>query len=287
MKALYFLLAFFAVVVTFGRSEAFSQQDTVTLFPQREVVVSAGRPKEEQPVGPYKQPEWTTHRRFPSTRVYVQSMPGEVSFEQWMEVRVPRSSSGKTVTRMRSEFAFGLSDRIQLDLYLNTQHVRDGVNSVYEFRGWSGEVRWAFADWNVIPGNPTIYFEYLLFDGAPDKIEPKLLLGGELTSRWHWGLNLIHERELASDLDRDEEFALNAAVSYTVADQKFSFGPAINLVTELEREAGASERVSEFLIGPSIQWRPIKKAHIDFEPLFGVTDESKKLRMFIVFGWDF
>ena len=69
--------------------------------------------------------------------------------------------------------------------------------------------------------------------------------------------------------------------------KEFSLGGAVRWQAEIEREAGASERVSEYFLGPSVQWRPLKKAHIDIEPLIGVTEESKKLRMFIVFGWDF
>src|SRR5262245_2859662 len=38
-------------------------------------------------VGPYKAPEWTTARRFPTTRVYIQRAPGEVAFEQWWRAR--------------------------------------------------------------------------------------------------------------------------------------------------------------------------------------------------------
>jgi len=37
---------------------------------------------EAAPVGPYNQPEWTTARRFPTTRVYLQQRPGEVGVEQ-------------------------------------------------------------------------------------------------------------------------------------------------------------------------------------------------------------
>lgn len=51
-----------------------SQQDTTKEYKVGEVLVK-GVLTEEQPVGPYNQPEWTTHRRFPSTRVYLQTKP--------------------------------------------------------------------------------------------------------------------------------------------------------------------------------------------------------------------
>src|SRR5262249_27982264 len=125
-----------------------------------EVLVTATQYKEDAPVGPYQQPMWTTRRRFPSTRVYVQMLPGEAEFEQWLEVRVPKGEDENRVTRLREEFAFGLGGRTQLDLYVNTQHVSQGPESTFDFRGWSAELRYALADWNEIPANPTLYFEY-------------------------------------------------------------------------------------------------------------------------------
>ncbi len=252
------------------------------------IVVVGARLKEERPVGPYKQPEWTVTRRFPSTRVYVQTLPGKVEFEQWLEVRVPRESSKKTETRLRQEFAFGLGSRLQLDLYLNTRHVRDGAASAFDFRGWSAEMRWALADWGKIPGNPTLYFEYLFFNHAPDKIEPKLLLGGGMSARLRWGLNLIYEREVVVFEDRDEQFAVAASVGYAVIDEKLSLGPSAIFASTTERTAGSrSKTTTDVAVGPCVQFRPQPEAFLDVEPLFGVTNESRKLRMFIVFGWEF
>lgn len=208
---------------------------------------------------------------------------------------MPRKKTGKpTETRMRQEFAFGFDDRFQLDIYLNTVHKVKAGNSYedteFGFRGWSAEIRWAFADWGVIPGNPTLYFEYLLFNGAPNKIEPKLLLGGELTSRWHWGVNIVYEREVAGKLQRDEETKFNFALSYTMHDEKFSIGPSLETSTETERftepdGTPVAETTTEWLFGPSIQWRLSKRATLDVEPLFGLTDESKSMKTFIVFSW--
>lgn len=263
------------------------QEDPAKRKTEQEIVITAGMLKEDLPVGPYKQPQWTMHRPSPATRVYIQTLPETVEFEQWAEIRVPKDSSKNTETRLREEIAFGLDNHLQLDLYFDTVHVRDGTDSTYDLRDISAEIRWALADWDEIPGNPTLYFEYLMFNDGPDKIEPKLLLGGTLAPRWHWGLNLVHERELAGENDRDVEYAATAFATYTVIDQKLSVGPAVSAAYETEWEGGEAERTREVLIGPTIQFRPVKKAHLDLEPLFGVTGESKQLKMFIVFGWDF
>ncbi len=253
-----------------------------------EVEVTAKRLKEEDPVGPYHQPEWTTHRRFPGTRVYIQTPPGASEFEQWIEVRMKKDRQEPTETRLRQEFAFGIGERVQLDLYMNEEHVTDNQDSEFKWRGWSAEGRWALADWGKIFGNPTLYFEYLFFDGAPDKIEPKLLFGGEIAPRWHWGANLIYERELAGQHDRDEELAATAAASYAIIDRKVSLGAELTFSYEAEKESGVdTERTREVLLGPSLQWRPLERVHIDVAPLWGLTGESKRMKMFIVFGWDF
>lgn len=39
--------------------------------------------------------------------------------------------------------------------------------------------------------------------------------------------------------------------------------------------------------GPSLQFRPVPKAHIDLEPLWGLAGKSKRAKVFTVFGWDF
>lgn len=59
--------------------------------------------------------EWTTARRFPGTRVYLQKLPWEAGFEQW--VRVRRFRDGRMRTRMQEEIEIGLPHRFQIDLY--------------------------------------------------------------------------------------------------------------------------------------------------------------------------
>jgi hypothetical protein len=255
----------------------------------QEMVIRAGRPKEEALVGPYQQSEWTQHRRFGTTRIYVQQPPGGVEFEHWLEVRIPKAGAREWEVRMRDEFEFGLGNRIQLDLYLLTEFVQqhDEISNTFDWRGWSAEIRYALADWNVIPGNPTLYFEYIFRNNAENFIEPKLLLGGEFCGGLHWGLNFVYERELGNSENRTEEYKLTGGLSFMIIDQKLSIGPAFEWAYEVEWDNHVASRSREFHAGPSIQIRPIPKAHINIEPLWGFTGESKRLKMFIIFGWDF
>ena len=100
-------------------------------------------------------------------------------------------------------------------------------------------------------------------------------------------MNFVYERELGRHEERTEELKLSAGLSYTIIDQKLSIGPAFETAYEAEYSGGRAGRSREFHFGPSIQFRPIPKAHLNIEPLFGCTGESKKLKMFLIFGWDF
>lgn len=256
------------------------------VFDVKTVEVRPGELREEQAVGEYEQPLWTTFRRFPSTRVYLQTPPGGVQFEQWFEFRDKRGDDDSE-TRVRQEFEFGLGHRLQLDLYMRELHVRDGQDSSFEWAGYSAELRYALADWDEIFANPTLYFEYIFQDGDYDKIEPKLLFGGEITQAWHWGVNLIHERTLADYDDRVEELAASGSVSRTIVDSLFSVGATMTYSYESEPGAPERERTREWMVGPSFQFIPHPRAAINVEPLWALNDEGKRFKCFVVFSWHF
>src|SRR6185369_13726574 len=142
---------------------------------------------------------------FTSTRVYV--IPeGKVEFEYWYR---PTFDGDTRETRTLYELEIGLPHRFQLDLYLRSDQEN---NESFE---WAHqiEVRYALADWGKIWGNPTLYLEYINHEDGPDQIEPKLLLGGEIAPRWHWGVNVQAEMEMGGD--REYEYEINGGVSYT------------------------------------------------------------------------
>ena len=257
------------------------------VFEVKQVDVKPGQLKEELPVGEYAQPKWTTFRRFPGTRVYLQTPPGGVQFEQWIEFRKKKDKGGDDITRVRQELEFGLGNRMQLDLYMRHEHHRDGSSSTYDQVGYSAELRYALADWNEIWGNPTLYFEWVFNDAEADKIEPKLLLGGEIAPGWHWGSNFIHERSLAGHPDRTEEWAWSGSVSHTIVDDFFSVGATSTFSYESEPGTPQRTHTTELLLGPSIQIIPHPRAALNIEPLFGLTGESKRLKLFAVFSWHF
>lgn len=115
-------------------------------------------------------------------------------------------------------------------------------------------------------------------------IEPKLLLGGEIDQGLHWGLNLIYEREVnINSRDRAVEYALTGGLSKTITDERFSIGLEARYVNEVVHK----ESANELYLGPSLQFRPHKKAMIDFVPMWGTTPDSRNMDIWTVFKWNF
>ncbi len=259
-------------------STAHSQQ-TNSPNPLPEALVSTNLPalEEASPVGPYQQPEWTTERRFPSTRVYLQQMPWNVGIEQW--VRGQYFHNGEAETRFQEEIEIGLPHRFQLDLY-ETWAIDQ--NRRIDEQEVSAEVRYALADWGKIPLNPTLYLEYAEHDRSANTLEGKLLLGTDFSQKVHWGLNLACEQGLYGT--QNTELAASQGLSYTLIDEKLSAG--VEMEYYHEKEIG-SHGENWFLIGPSLQWRPTPSTHLDLVPLLGCTHYSPEVEAYLVFGYDF
>ncbi|MBI1853640.1 MAG: transporter [Planctomycetes bacterium] len=263
------------------RPFALSMQSSTTEQPTTrvsETTVTADQLDEEHLVGENKQPEWTTHRRFPTTRVYVLP-PFAIEFEQWWRARNFRHDS--TQHLFQSEIGIGLPYRFQLDYYENFERV---PHEEAHHLGSQVEARWAFAEWGAIPGNPTIYGEWKFNDVESDVYELKFLLGDELSAGWHWATNGSFEEQVRDE--RELEIAVSGALSHTLIDEQLSLG--IEGVWRHETANGTrGDPDLSFLIGPSLQWRPTPRTHLDFVPLAGIGGDSPQIETYIVFGWDF
>ena len=228
-------------------------------------------------MGPYQQPEWTTERRFPTTRVYLQEPPLEMGVEQWDRIR--DFKDGTVEHRFSEEFELGLPHRFQLDVYetwkIEPHNTHQDEASV--------EIRYAFADWGRIPMNPTLYAEYTFGTADPDALEVKLLLGDEIGPAWHYGINAICEQGLWGSCAT--ELALSAALGWTVIDRKLGVGVEGKYSNETEKGSRGDPETS-FLLGPSVQWRITPRTHFDLVPLFGLTDDSPRMECWAVLGFD-
>jgi hypothetical protein len=258
--------------------------------PVYETTVTAGSYREEDPIGAYAQPRWTGTRRFPTTRVYV--LPeGTLQFEWWWEGRFDLEGGAPVRQRSNYEVEIGLGARLQLDLYLETTQYDDGP---LQLSAEKVELRWALADWGVIPTNPTLYLEFIRASDGPSKLEAKLLFGGEIVPGWHWGANLVYESQLWGE-ELENEWAITGGISATVIDEVFSLGLEVKGATADSAGRRFAFDSWEVLAGPSLQWRPVPPMHIDLVALFAVavegdgatSDTSPIAQPTLVAGWEF
>ena len=144
---------------------------------------------------------------------------GQFELEHWTRVKVPRDG-GQTTVETQYEAEIGLGNRWQLDLYLVQE--KSGSEGEFDLAEQKFEIRYAFADWGEIWGNPTGYLEWVERSAAADKIEAKLLLGGQLSEGWHWGSNLVYEAETGDA--REHEYGVTFGLAHTMIDEKLSLG---------------------------------------------------------------
>jgi hypothetical protein len=237
---------------------------------------------EQQPADESGRPEWTSHRRFGNTRVYIQQGPGEFGVEQWW--RFKRNKDGTAANRLQEEVEIGLPYRLQLDIYGNIEGDEHGR---FHYDNTAFELRWAMADWGKIPLNPTFYGEYKVKSDrkyGPDVWEVKLLLGTDITPKLHWGFNFSREADLGGD--KDVEWELTQGFSYSVIDQVLGVGVEMEYGDEsVAGERGNPER--RFLIGPTVQIRPTKNTHLDLVAMWNTAQDGPDFQGFVIFGYDF
>jgi hypothetical protein len=188
-------------------------------------------------------------------------------------------------------------------------------NSVENFRGrtqertFSLEARYALADWNKIPLNPTIFVEYkfgighILHDEGPpaplekgeaqafldankplpDAFEVRLLLSQDFGENVEWALNGFFEQEIGGDRGREAGFAQAFMIPVILPRERLKVGGEMQFTsfTDVGIRDHPSYRV---VIGPTIAWKPSKNTRLDISPLFGVTRDSPAADIFVVFS---
>ncbi|MGZ5554122.1 MAG: hypothetical protein ACXWHF_10835 [Chthoniobacterales bacterium] len=194
-------------------------------------------------------------------------------------------------------------------------------NAVETYRGttqersFSVEARYAFADWDKIPLNPTIFAEYkfgighILHDeGPPEKLGPgeavdflnemnplpdayeaRLLLSEEW-GNFEWALNGFFEQEVGGDRGREYGFAQSAMVPILLPKERLKVGVEMQLTVFSDRGIREDPKMGEsyrFIVGPTIAWKPTKNTRLDVSPLIGATDDAPHIQVFAVFSWLF
>ena len=261
-----------------ARSSAAGADDDVIASAPRE-----GKYNDQRPFGANGQPEWTTARPFATTRTYVLA-PRQFEVEQWYVLRTPRGEAPNHF--FETEFGFGLPCRLQLDLY-EDYGVR-GHDAPMKHEAVRAEGRWAFADWDKIPLNPTLYLDVAEVHRAPDHIEGKLLLAHDFCE-WRWAGNVSYDQQMGGE--RATTIELSTGISRPIVDSKFNAGveAKASRVTGIGFRA-EEDAINEVLVGPTLQWRPMSNLHIDLCPLFGFTHSDRRdprMELFLIVGFDF
>src|SRR6267378_4018512 len=207
--------------------------------------------------------------------------------------------------------------------YLFTQEVEMGLpyrfnvaaESQWErFNGGGGarsvslEARWALADWNKIPLNPTIFAEYKFGVGTirheevppppaggeeesgppkvPDAYEVRLLLAQDFGEHVEWAMNWFFEKENTGDRGREWGFSQAAMVPVLLPNERLKVGIEMeyrNLTVKDTR----GDPLHSFTIGPTVAWKPTAQTRLDISPLFGCTAGAPVADVFVAFSWLF
>jgi hypothetical protein len=261
--------------------------------------------------GAYGQPGWANRSRTsPITNGYVLSpfsVYGGVTWEGF----APRH--GKATNTFTPEVEVGLPHRFQIAAETDIEQFGDTAQN----HTTSVELRYALADWNKIPLNPTIFAEWKFGTGrelqegsngeadkeegdkggeakdsggekgkpqTPDSFEIRLLLSQEFGKDFQWSLNGFFEQEVGRD--REQEIGFSQSLVFAPENSRLQPGVELQYINKTKRDTrGHAE--NSFVIGPSLGYQFTPRARIDLAPLFGIGHSSPTIDAFVVVSYLF
>lgn len=260
---------------------------------EQNVVVSARESGEEfEEPGGYGQPQWAERSRASATtKLYVLS-PYEVFVGVLSESDFLRHGASRH--DLVQEIELGLPNRFEIGF---ENHIGLGGGDASEMSANVG-ARYAFAAWGKIPLNPTISGEYRFGTGkdlanrferdfdrnSPDTYEFQLLLGQEFVPRVQWAANLFFQHELGAARNREVGFTQD--IAYLAVADEFEVGAEMRY-TNATRRAAKQGSANEFVIGPSVNWKPNLHTVISVTPLFGCTADSPRVAILAAVSLEF
>src|SRR5438034_9819897 len=171
------------------------------------------------------------------------------------------------------------------------------------------EARWALADWNKIPLNPTIFAEYKFGVGTirheevppppgggeeeesgppkvPDAYEVRLLLAQDFFERVEWAMNWFFEKENTGDRGREWGFSQAALMPILLPNERLKVGIEMQYRNLTVKDTRGNP-LHSFTIGPTVAWKPTAQTRLDISPLFGCTAGAPVADVFVAFSWLF
>ena len=156
--------------------------------------------------------------------------------------------------------------------------------------GCSLEARYAFADWNKIPLNPTFFTELkfgvgnILHDeGAPtpgrnfgpggfdttqhlpDSSEMRLLLSQEFFGKIEWALNSFFEQELGGDRGREWGLAQSIETPVILPNEALKVGIEAQF-RSFSDNTSRGQPYNSVVVGPTAGWKPTRNTRLDISP---------------------
>lgn len=233
--------------------------------------------------GDGQQPEWLAARPFGESDVYV--LPKGVSVFG-VSLRSMRPASGATATESAYRADFGLPARFQLGVHA-TGRAEGRDDAIGNIDAQALEMRWAFAEWGRVWGNPTVEIGWTEASRGADVATVKLLIAGGRAIGWRWSSNVSWARQAGAE--REVQRTVTAGAAYAPGRVvSIGFEARVALTDRLVSGGGARTAMShELLAGPSLQLRPVRRLFIDLVPLFGATSDSSRSRTTLLAGWQF
>jgi len=201
------------------------------------------------------------------------------------------------------EVEVGLPHRFGVAFELSQER----FNGDFQNKSFSIEARYALADWNKIPLNPTLFAEYKFGVGTlrheegpppppeeeeeeesgppkvPDAYEFRLLLAQDFGDKVEWAMNLFFENENTGDRGREWGFAQSATMPILLPNERLKAGVEMQYTNFTVKDT-RGDPTHSFVIGPTIAWKPTRNSRLDVSPLFGCTDDSPRAQVFVVFS---
>jgi hypothetical protein len=160
---------------------------------------------------------------------------------------------------------------------------RFGVAAEAKFERFNGgggpetvsvEARWALAEWNEIPLNPTLFAEYKFGVGTirheegppppsgeeeeesgppkvPDAYEFRLLLAQDFGERVEWAMNWFFEKENTGDRGREWGFSQSAMMPILLPNERLKVGVEMIFVRSMESSSATTSTISALSVRPS------------------------------------
>jgi len=262
------------ILLLTGATAARSQE-----IENRPVVVQA---EAEELPSAYGAPPDLSHGRISTlTKSYVIS-PFSFELEAGYEDAVLRH--GLPSQLFRQEIEMGLPARFTVGIQNQLEHFAGETRD----RTFTLETRYAFANWNKLPLNPTISAEYRfgLSNALPDSGELALLISRDFPHLIEWAMNIFVDRDFGGSQSTTGGFVQSVEVPVFLPEEKLEVGLEMQYRSGGE-SIGPIATTKGFAMGPTLAWRPTKRARFDLSPLIGCSDHAPAVQVFAVFSLSF